>query len=67
MKDLRSPLAKARDKFLDEVSDCQASTLGTIRPGYYLRNRIAAAFEAGAIWQEKHSQNEKTKNTTNEK
>jgi len=62
MKDLRSPLAKARDQFL-ENSDCKASTLGTVRPDYYLKNRIASAFEAGALWQQKQSQNEKTKTT----
>lgn len=49
-KDLRSPRAKARDTYIQSnegKTACDASTLGTTAPNYYLQNRIEAAFLAG--------------------
>ncbi len=45
--DLRSPLAKARDAYL-ETADCNAGTLRGDHANYYLQNRLQAAFLAGA-------------------
>jgi len=45
MKDMRSPLAKARDKWFDS-QDGKACQEGATQ-GQYLRNRLEQAFIAG--------------------
>lgn len=56
MKDLRSPLAKARDKFLESeegLSITEPSILSNPDQKQYLINRIQLAFLAGVEAQEK--------------
>jgi hypothetical protein len=50
MNDLRSPLAKARDEFLDSDNGrdmCDSRNLPQTAFSQYLRNRLAEAFVAG--------------------
>ncbi len=49
-KDLRSPVVKARDAFLESKGgqDCCKGTAS----GEYLKNRIVIAFLAGMNWRE---------------
>lgn len=54
--DFRNPAAIARDEWIDsqEGKDaCDASTLGTNAPNYYLQNRLGRAFLAGMEAQRK--------------
>ncbi len=54
MSDRRTPLAKARDEFLESDAGkklTDASTLGNTSPDYYLRNRLERAFMAGVAAQ----------------
>lgn len=58
MSDIRSPLSKARDEWLDSKEGqlaLDAGTLGMNNPKYYMRNRLEKAFHAGANWKERKS------------
>ena len=65
--DKRNSLAKASDKWLESAEGlciARASTLGHTNPDYYLRNRLEAAFIAGANWMERDKQNRLRPNGT---
>ena len=53
VKDLRSPLAKARDKWMD--SERGRKCAEGVTNGQYLRNRLEVAFIAGWNAGEKHA------------
>jgi hypothetical protein len=58
MTDLRSPLAKARDEFLDSDSGrdmCDSRNLPATAFSQYLRNRLEQAFVAG--WNARDARN----------
>ena len=60
LRDLRSPLAKARDEWLesDEGKRCRdAIILSSPHVTQYLENRLVLAFLAGARWAESKRQN----------
>jgi len=51
-KDLRSPLAKDRDDWLESQEGAQCCR--GITQGEFLRNRLVLAFLAGVKWGQKH-------------
>ncbi len=68
MPDLRSPLAVARDTYLESpegVANKNPSTLGSHRPDYYLKNRLESAFLAGAEFERERQDQELAKRMTN--
>jgi hypothetical protein len=60
-KDTKSPLAKARDKWMrsKEGRDClDNGILFSPNHGPYLKNRLERAFIAGATWAESNKEKE---------